>query len=103
MNGFEQVDEKGWVFISDRQKGLLQVFSEKYPNAEHRFCLRHMYANFKDKFGSDNHLKKLFLKAASAGNVKQWECYMKEIDWVSPRQQGKVNAFDWLCKIPPTQ
>ncbi|KAG8379207.1 hypothetical protein BUALT_Bualt07G0064600 [Buddleja alternifolia] len=57
-------DEGGWTFISDRQKGLIQAVSSVAPNAEHRFCLRHMYNNFKKSFketyevmhGLDNHV-----------------------------------------------
>ncbi|KAL0434500.1 UNVERIFIED_CONTAM: hypothetical protein Slati_2784300 [Sesamum latifolium] len=39
-------DEKGWAFISDRQKGLLEAVSSLAPNAEHRFCLRHICGMF---------------------------------------------------------
>ena len=28
-------------------QGLLEVFKEFMPNANHRFCVRHMHANFK--------------------------------------------------------
>ncbi|KAL2230545.1 UNVERIFIED_CONTAM: hypothetical protein Sindi_1648900 [Sesamum indicum] len=44
------LDEKGWAFIYDRQKGVLEAVSSLAPNAEYRFCLRHMYNNFKAKF-----------------------------------------------------
>lgn len=103
------VDDKGWVFISDRQKGLLLMFSERWPQAEHRFCVRHMWANFRDKFGSAADLKKFFWKAASTGstgstgNKSEWERYMKEIDRLNPRQPGKENAYDWFTKISPEQ
>ncbi|CAN1215023.1 hypothetical protein LINPERPRIM_LOCUS40, partial [Linum perenne] len=35
-----------WTFISDRQKGLMNVIRDMYPCAEHRCCVRHMYVNF---------------------------------------------------------
>ncbi|KAK4382804.1 hypothetical protein Sango_2836700 [Sesamum angolense] len=35
-------NERGWAFISDRQKGLLEAIVELAPGAEHRFCLRHI-------------------------------------------------------------
>ncbi|XP_058211586.1 uncharacterized protein LOC131323758 [Rhododendron vialii] len=44
------VEERGWTFISDRQKGLVETFKELMPNAKHRFCLRHLYANYRKKF-----------------------------------------------------
>ncbi|KAH7849629.1 hypothetical protein Vadar_020628 [Vaccinium darrowii] len=50
MENLEEIighpEEKHWCFIYDRQKGLTQVFADYYPNAEHRHCIRHMYANF---------------------------------------------------------
>lgn len=33
MDDIGSVEDKRWVFILDKQKGLLQLFSEKYPNA----------------------------------------------------------------------
>ena len=35
----------GWVFISDQQKGLINAMKDYLPNAEHRMCARHIYAN----------------------------------------------------------
>ncbi|KAL0288837.1 UNVERIFIED_CONTAM: hypothetical protein Scaly_2718600 [Sesamum calycinum] len=32
-------DERGWAFISDRQKGLIEAVTQLAPRAEHRFCL----------------------------------------------------------------
>ncbi|XP_062147727.1 uncharacterized protein LOC133856686 [Alnus glutinosa] len=37
-----------WTFISDRQKGLVPSLMEVCPNAEHRICVRHLYANFRN-------------------------------------------------------
>ncbi|XP_017410575.1 uncharacterized protein LOC108322825 [Vigna angularis] len=38
------------TFMSDQQKGLLPALSELLLGAEHRFCMRHLYANFRKKF-----------------------------------------------------
>lgn len=35
-------EQMGWVFISDRQKGLVQTFDALMLNVEHRFCMHHM-------------------------------------------------------------
>ncbi|CAK8573483.1 unnamed protein product [Lathyrus sativus] len=43
--------ENRWVFISDQQKGLILVFEKLFERVEHRLSLRHLYANFKKKFG----------------------------------------------------
>ena len=39
-----------WVFISDQQKGILTAVAKWAPNAEHRNCARHIYANWRKKF-----------------------------------------------------
>jgi len=32
-------------------QGLMQVFDELLHGFEHRFCLRHLYNNYKKRFG----------------------------------------------------
>ncbi|KAK9270742.1 hypothetical protein L1049_026325 [Liquidambar formosana] len=44
------VEDFGWTFISDRQKELVPSFNAVLPRIDHRFCIRHMYANFKVEF-----------------------------------------------------
>ncbi|XP_077247615.1 uncharacterized protein LOC143887412 [Tasmannia lanceolata] len=50
LNDIGQMETHGWTFISDRQKGLVETFEDILPNADHRFCVRHMYSNFKAEF-----------------------------------------------------
>ncbi|XP_031108377.1 uncharacterized protein LOC116012841 [Ipomoea triloba] len=49
-----------WTIMSDKQKGLLPVVDEVLPNVEHRFCARHMHANFQKDGFSGNTLKQHF-------------------------------------------
>ncbi|KAM2964841.1 hypothetical protein FF2_022585 [Malus domestica] len=35
-----------YVFMMDKQKGLIDAVDQLFPNAEHRHCLKHLYANF---------------------------------------------------------
>ena len=37
------------VWITDKQKGLIDAIAQLFPNSEHRFCVRHMYNNFKSE------------------------------------------------------
>ncbi|KAK4400824.1 hypothetical protein Sango_1188500 [Sesamum angolense] len=92
-------NERGWAFISDRQKGLIEAVTKLAPQAEHRFCLRHMYNNFKVKFKGQE-LKKLFWKATSTYNVKEHLRVMKEIERVDPKRGKDQNALEWLNEIP---
>ncbi|WVZ50575.1 LOW QUALITY PROTEIN: hypothetical protein U9M48_001817 [Paspalum notatum var. saurae] len=41
---------QGWVFISDQQKGILNAVLKWAPEAEHRNCARHIYANWRKKY-----------------------------------------------------
>ncbi|XP_073154077.1 uncharacterized protein [Henckelia pumila] len=93
--------EDKWIFISDRQKGLIEALKELVPDCEHRYCLRHMYQNFKKKFKSLE-LKDLFWKAATTGNKNQFEEHLKKIAQVDPKlNESQETACEWLKKIPP--
>ncbi|KAG8370974.1 hypothetical protein BUALT_Bualt13G0039000 [Buddleja alternifolia] len=91
-------DEKGWAFISDRQKGLVEAVHSLAPTSEHRFCLKHMYNNFKGKYKRQD-LKRLFWKVASTYSVKQHLRIMKDIERISPKIGKKETAYEWMCKI----
>ncbi|KAG8367337.1 hypothetical protein BUALT_Bualt16G0061700 [Buddleja alternifolia] len=95
-------DERGWTFISDRHKGLIQAVSSVAPNAEHRFCLRHMYNNFKKSFKGEE-LKRLFWRAASTYNVNKHLRVMAEIQRVHPKKGHDETPYEWLSKIPSHQ
>ncbi|KAL0396443.1 UNVERIFIED_CONTAM: hypothetical protein Scaly_0092700 [Sesamum calycinum] len=43
--GFE--NDHNWTFMSDKQKGLIPAFEALFPNAENRFCVRHLHSNMK--------------------------------------------------------
>ncbi|KAL0408494.1 UNVERIFIED_CONTAM: hypothetical protein Sradi_1783800 [Sesamum radiatum] len=78
-----------WSFISDRQKGLVEALKDLVPESEHRFCLRHMYENFKVKFKSVE-LKEYFWKAASTANRREFDFFMKKIEELDPKMKDEV-------------
>ncbi|XP_010463251.1 PREDICTED: uncharacterized protein LOC104743919 [Camelina sativa] len=45
----------GLTVISDKQKGELNVVANLLPNAEHRHCSRHIYANWRNSHGDYSH------------------------------------------------
>ncbi|XP_028060305.1 uncharacterized protein LOC114263920 [Camellia sinensis] len=93
MSDIESVEEMGWTFISDRRKGLVKTFAELYPTADHIYCLRHMYSNFKTKY-SGCVLKDLFWKAASTGNVHEFNYWMKKIEKADPKTGNRKTAVE---------
>ncbi|KAL3529642.1 hypothetical protein ACH5RR_008964 [Cinchona calisaya] len=87
-------EDKGWVFISDRQKGLVETFETKFPNVEHRFCMRHLYANFKLRF-KDKALRDILWAAARAYTVDAFHRKMSLL------HTADRDAHKWLSEIPP--
>ncbi|XP_076932707.1 uncharacterized protein LOC143598356 [Bidens hawaiensis] len=42
--------ESNFTFMSDRQKGLIPAIQKVFPNVEHRYCVRHIEENMKQKW-----------------------------------------------------
>ncbi|XP_058729589.1 uncharacterized protein LOC131601732 [Vicia villosa] len=83
-----------YVFISDQQKGLVVVFEEMFERIEHKICLRHLYANFKKKFGRGALIRDLIMEAAKATYYKGWLQKMNELKLKDP------DAWTWLMGVP---
>jgi len=47
-------------------QGLIPILEEWFDRLEHRLCLRHLYANFKKKFGGGTLIRDLMMAAANA-------------------------------------
>ncbi|XP_014494997.1 uncharacterized protein LOC106756913 [Vigna radiata var. radiata] len=82
------------TFMSDQQKGLKETMAELLPGAEHRFCMRHLYANFRKKFRGQT-LKNLMWKPATSYYPEAWEREMLKIKYVN------VEAYKHLIVLPP--
>ncbi|XP_052288575.1 uncharacterized protein LOC107177123 [Citrus sinensis] len=84
---------EGLCFISDRQKGVLNALDRIFPLSLKRYCCRHIYANFKQKFPGLL-LKKVFWRACRSSNVADFNSHMEELKTISPE------GYEWLMKIP---
>lgn len=73
---------------------MLPAIEELLGNVDQRFCVRHLYNNFRKKF-PDLKLKELMWKATTASHVNAWEKIMLEIKGVNEE------AFKHLIEIPP--
>ncbi|XP_030941692.1 uncharacterized protein LOC115966634 [Quercus lobata] len=75
-------EELQLVFISDRQKGLIPAIETLFPTVEHRYCVKHIYNNFKvDHKGLE--LKDALWRCAAATTVREFErCmqYIRDLD-----------------------
>ncbi|XP_075481378.1 uncharacterized protein LOC142522108 [Primulina tabacum] len=90
--GFE--NEDGWTFMSDKQKGLIPAFENLFPNAENRFCVRHLYTNMKHDGFRGVGIKNALWAAARATRVEEFKRRMEDLK--------KINhdAYIWLSKKP---
>ncbi|XP_057248887.1 uncharacterized protein LOC130590461 [Beta vulgaris subsp. vulgaris] len=82
------------TFMSDRQKGLLEAFARVVPTVDVRYCVRHIWANFKLAFAGEAY-RQSFWKAARASTKARFEEGMESIKLLS------LDAFKYLDKIPP--
>ncbi|XP_027922943.1 uncharacterized protein LOC114180850 [Vigna unguiculata] len=85
------IQSNRWVFISDQQKGVMTVFDEILEGVEHRFCLRHLYSNFKKRFGGGVVIRDLMMGAAKATFYQAWGKKMGELQ--------KINLDAYNCSI----
>ncbi|XP_014499221.1 uncharacterized protein LOC106760274 [Vigna radiata var. radiata] len=76
------------TLISDQQKRIL------LPGIAHRYCVRHLYANFRKKFPGKN-LKKLMWRATLATHPQKWESEMRSI------REVNLDVFCHLIAIAP--
>jgi hypothetical protein len=68
--------------------------NEQFPDAEHRFCVRHMWQNFQQTFKGDV-LKNQMWKIARSTTATKYEENMEEMKTISPE------AYEWLAKHSP--
>ncbi|XP_076941564.1 uncharacterized protein LOC143611177 [Bidens hawaiensis] len=84
----------GLTLISDQHKGIIEAVKDVFPNAEHRQCTRHIYANFIKKFRGLQS-KNLFWAAAKSTSKQWFERHMKEL------KTNSKGAYDHLMERNP--
>ncbi|GKV48639.1 hypothetical protein SLEP1_g55437 [Rubroshorea leprosula] len=78
-----------FTIISDQQKGLINAIKELFPDAEHRRCARHVYANFrKDNRGKE--LQRAFWKCAKATTEADFIKALGELTNIKQRARAAV-------------
>ncbi|CAL2265102.1 unnamed protein product [Prunus armeniaca] len=83
-----------WVFISNKQKGIILAIAHVLPIAEHRMCVTHLYNNFiATHLGLT--LKHMLWAAARATTIPWWEAEMEKM------KEEDLEAWKWLVQRPP--
>ncbi|XP_075478962.1 uncharacterized protein LOC142519825 [Primulina tabacum] len=90
-------DPHTWTFISDKQKGLIPALESLFPDAEHRFCVRHLESNMKRDGFKSVAVKIAFWAAAKATRIEEFQVHMTELKDIDAK------AYEWLAKKPENQ
>lgn len=85
------------TFISDRQKGSINVIADLFPEAEHRFCVRHMYQNYFRSDFKGMELKDYLWGTAKSSHLASFKYWMAKIE------SAKKEAHGWLIKKSPNE
>jgi len=75
-------------------QGLLPAIDSLLPGVDQRFCMRHLYNNFRKRFPRKQ-LKELVWKATNSIYPRQWESIMREIRTINEE------AYKYMFKIAP--
>ncbi|CAO2173664.1 unnamed protein product [Urochloa humidicola] len=67
-----------WTIMTDKQKGLIPAVQQVFPDSEHRFCVRHLYSNFQQKFKGEI-LKNQLWACARSTTVMEWNINMDKM------------------------
>ncbi|KAL0217076.1 hypothetical protein RCL1_007559 [Eukaryota sp. TZLM3-RCL] len=80
------------VFLSDRQKGLIDAVSSRFPNNPHGFCVKHLADNIKKKFRGKGLLNAVW-SAARCSTVKDFNIAMNVIKTVNERAHNFLSEL----------
>ncbi|XP_068331459.1 uncharacterized protein [Pyrus communis] len=87
------VNQRGWTFISDQQKGLIPTFKKVLPNSHHIFCMRHLHTDFRNLFKGKT-LKDALWSVARTTTVPYFKKAMENLKKLDEK------LYDWLVKLP---
>jgi hypothetical protein len=65
-----------------------------FPESEHRFCVRHLYSNFQEKFKGEV-LKNQLWTCARSSSEDAWKRNMEKMKALD------VDAYEWLSQMAP--
>ncbi|KAK0585597.1 hypothetical protein LWI29_031050 [Acer saccharum] len=88
----------GITFMTDKQKGLVEAINELWRDSEHRFCVRHMYANFKKKFKGDLIRNKVW-QVAKSSIEEEWKDIMEKIKIMTQESIGQQINMDNIKQL----
>ncbi|KAL0343001.1 UNVERIFIED_CONTAM: hypothetical protein Sangu_1187500 [Sesamum angustifolium] len=97
QSDLELDEEYAWTFMSDKQKYIIPAFESLFPNAENRFCVRHLHSNMKRDGFTGKILKNALWAAARATRIEEFKARMEQL------KELHEDAYNWLVKKPANQ
>jgi transposase-like protein len=83
----------GWVFLKDKQKGLLKAIDQYFPMAGHRMFAWHIYANWRKKHRLQEYQKR-FWKIAKPCNEMMSNHYKNKLAAKTPKGWNDLQKQD---------
>ena len=77
-------------------QGLIAAVKHYFPDAEHRFCVRHLWPNFNQQFRGEV-LKNQLRKIARCTQMVRYNEAMEEMKLIN------IEAYKWLEENPPNK
>ena len=90
-HALQSLIDKSLVFLSDRQKGLLNAVDTISPSCPHGYCLKYLEANFHKQF-KEKKLLPFLWKAASATTQPAFDNALEDMTKIDPK------AIPWLLE-----
>jgi transposase-like protein len=81
--------------MSDKQKGLINAVQKVFPDAEHRFCVRHMIQNFQRVGHRGETLKNDVCAIARSTHIPKWQRSMDKL------KADNATIFAWIEELVP--
>ncbi|GMY18731.1 hypothetical protein FCV25MIE_13970 [Fagus crenata] len=85
-----------------RRAGLAEVFKKFIPTADHRICVRHLYANFRDRGHRGKALKDKLWEAAAACTETEYLAAMEELKKIDEAAYNYLDTVDqsmWMWDL----
>src|SRR5438046_2720403 len=95
-HALQSLIDKALVFLSDRQKGLLEAVERVFPGCPHGYCLKHLEANFHKEFKNPK-LTPFLWKAASATTQPEFDKALEDMAAINPK------SVPWLLQHAKTE
>ncbi|XP_021729166.1 uncharacterized protein LOC110696187 [Chenopodium quinoa] len=92
-NMIKESSREHWTIISDRQKGVELALDNVWPEADRRFCCRHLSRNYKKKFPGPM-MYVLFWRACNATSAFTFRKAMEKL-----KKEGGDDVMCWFAYL----